>query len=235
MVLNFDPPLQSGKLIERYKRFFADVETATGERLTVHCPNTGSMKTCGAPGDRVWYSDSGNPKRKLRHTWEFTETTGGLIGVNTHRANQIVRNALDRGMIPGLNKYETVQTEVPFKNSRIDFRLSSSRSELRPLWIEVKNVTLLIDGQPTFPDAVTTRGQKHLRELAEIVESGDRAMMLFVINRPEGEGFSLARQIDPAYADGAIAAQKAGVEFSRLKVKSDPCGVTVCDFNEVTL
>ena len=214
-MLKFSQPLQRGVLIKRYKRFFADVTLeATGETVTAHCPNTGSMKTCADPGTKVWLSPAASPERKLRWTWEYSETTtGGLIGVNTARPNLIVENGIQRGLIPTLKGYSDIKREVKYgKNSRIDILLSGHPSQ-PDCWVEVKNVTLLLRGDVQFPDAVTERGLKHLEEMAAMVKAGQRALMLWLINRPDGALFRPAAEIDPAYAEGVQAARASGVEF----------------------
>lgn len=175
--MQFSSPLKSATLVKRYKRFLADVVTPEGETLTLHCANTGAMTGCAEPGDTVWYSTSDNPKRKYAHSWELTQTrTGHFICINTLRANELVKEALALGNIAQLQGYDSLRSEVRYgeENSRIDFLLES---ETKPAcYIEVKSVTLLTDGCGYFPDAVTTRGQKHLRELQSVVEQGLRAV-----------------------------------------------------------
>ena len=169
--MKFDPPLQTATLIKRYKRFMADVELSNGEVLTLHCPNTGSMKNCAEPGSQVWFSDSGNPKRKYPHTWELVSVEGNFVaGINTNRANALVKEALENNVVPALSGYDELRSEVKYgeENSRIDLLLE--RGDER-CYVEVKNVTLgMGDGLGMFPDAVSARGTKHLRELKQMVE-----------------------------------------------------------------
>lgn len=176
--MQFSPPLQSATLIKRYKRFLADVMTPAGETLTLHCPNTGAMTGCATPGDTVWYSTSDNPKRKYAHTWEITQTQqGAFICVNTLRANMLVKEALQNDVIAPLTGYSVLKSEVKYgeERSRIDFLLQADDG--RNCYIEVKSVTLAENEYGYFPDAVTERGQKHLRELMSVVAAGDRAVV----------------------------------------------------------
>ncbi|MCT2418979.1 DNA/RNA nuclease SfsA [Pantoea sp. XY16] len=211
--MHFSPPLKSARLIARYKRFLADVETPEGEVLTIHCANTGAMTGCATPGDRVWYSTSDSLTRKYPHSWELTETQQGhWICVNTLRANQLVAEALDQDRLPLLAGYSHRQAEVKYgsEKSRIDFLLKAEAR--RNCYIEVKSVTLLHEGKGYFPDAVTIRGQKHLRELATVAAEGHRAVLLFAVLHSGIEDVSPARHIDAAYAEQLAQAQREGVE-----------------------
>lgn len=212
--MKFDPPLQQGILRQRYKRFFADVELASGELITVHCPNTGSMKHCVVPGTPCWFSLSDNPKRKLAGTLEITTTTlGHQAGVNTARPNQLAREAIAAGLIPELAGYEQTRAEVRYGNekSRIDLLLTGNgRADC---YVEVKNVTLEAgDGLITFPDAVTARGAKHLRELMAMVADGHRAVLLFCVQHTGAQRVAPADDIDPVYGKTLREAIAAGVE-----------------------
>jgi sugar fermentation stimulation protein A len=174
--MRFHPPLEEGRLLRRYKRFLADIETASGELLTIHCPNTGSMFNCMVEGGQVWFSRSNDPKRKLPGTWEISETPQGRLAcVNTARANTLVEEALRAGLITELNGFVGLKREVPYgqENSRIDFRLDFPDG---PAFVEVKSVTLGFaeSAVAAFPDAVTQRGAKHLRELASLAREGVR-------------------------------------------------------------
>ena len=195
--MQFMPPLLSATLIKRYKRFLADVITSTGEIFTLHCPNTGAMTGCATPGDTVWYSTSENTKRKYPHTWELTQTqNGAFICVNTLRANTLAKEAITLGNIPELTGYNTLKSEVKYgeEGSRIDIML---QADDRPgCYIEVKSVTLAENEFGYFPDAVTVRGQKHLRELMGVVANGERAVLLFAILHSAIEYFSPAHHID---------------------------------------
>ncbi|MCW8345195.1 DNA/RNA nuclease SfsA [Vibrio sp. ZSDZ65] len=212
--MHFDPPLESGKLIKRYKRFLADITTASGDEVTIHCANTGAMTGCAVPGSTVWYSTSDNPKRKYPNSWELTQTdSGDMICVNTARANTLAVEAIKNNVIEELKGYQTLRTEVKYgqENSRIDILLQDS--ERVDCYIEVKSVTLLEEsGQGYFPDAQTTRGQKHLRELTEMAQSGSRAVLLFAILHSGIEKVFAAHHIDAKYSQLLEQARKAGVE-----------------------
>lgn len=222
--MKYEPPLQPGLLLRRYKRFLADIQLSGGDTLTVHCPNTGSMLNCMVPESPCWYSLSDNPKRKLPGTLELVTTaTGGLACVNTHRANALVEEALRDDRIPALSGYETLRREVRYgnENSRIDLLLEDSARGR--CYIEVKSVTLgLEQGLGAFPDAVTLRGLKHLRELSAIATSGDRAVLFFCVLHDDVERVSPAGHIDPAYAAGVREALAAGVEVMAWKARLSP-------------
>lgn len=218
--MEFTPPLQSATLVTRYKRFLADVVTPEGETLTLHCPNTGAMTGCATPGDRVWYSTSTNLKRKYAHTWELTETQqGAFICVNTQRANMLTKEAIIAERLPELTGYSVLKSEVKYgaERSRIDFLLQAE--DRRNCYIEVKSVTLADKSYGYFPDAVTLRGQKHLRELMSVAASGDRAVMLFTVLHSAIERFSPARHIDAKYAQLLEEAQRQGVEVLIYKAE----------------
>jgi len=222
----FSPPLKSARLIARYKRFLADVVTPEGETLTIHCANTGAMTGCAMPGDTVWYSTSDSLTRKYPHSWELTETQQGhWICVNTLRANQLVKEALLAAAIPELAGYERCQAEVRYgaEKSRIDFLLQAVGR--RNCYIEVKSVTLLHQGKGYFPDAVTVRGQKHLRELSAVAAAGHRAVLLFAVLHSGIEDVSPARHIDARYADQLVQAQQDGVEILAYRADLSPAGL----------
>ena len=209
----FAPPLVKATLIKRYKRFLADCRLPDGQTITAHCPNTGSMKTCGSPGDTVYLQFVTNPKRKLQYTWELTETQGGYVGVNTARPNGIVERAIIEGRVAELRGYDQVKREVKYGiNSRIDLYLTKEDDD-QACYVEIKNTTLLDADRITFPDAVSARGLKHLLELIEMRRLGHRAVMFYLINRPEGDIFAPASTIDPAYTAGLVEARAAGVEI----------------------
>lgn len=212
--MRFHPPLEKGRLIRRYKRFLADIETATGELLTIHCPNTGSMFNCMVEGGQVWFSRSNDPKRKLPGTWEIAETPQGRLAcVNTARANPLVEEALHAGVITELNGFTGLKREVPYgqEKSRIDFRLDYPDGAA---YVEVKSVTLGFDDTSVaaFPDAVTQRGAKHLRELAHLARSGVRAVQLYCVNLSGIDSVRPAEEIDAGYAAALREAKAAGVE-----------------------
>lgn len=233
--MQFIPALQPATLVQRYKRFLADVIAPEGETLTLHCPNTGAMTGCATPGDTVWYSTSLNAKRKYPHTWEITQTTqGAFICVNTLRANQLVKEAIALDMLAELRGYSSIKSEVKYgaEGSRIDFML---QAEDRPeCYIEVKSVTLADQDNGYFPDAVTLRGQKHLRELISVAAAGKRAVLLFAVLHSAIERFSPARHIDPKYAQLLNEAQKQGVEVFAYKAELSADNMTLISALPVT-
>lgn len=211
--MKFDPPLTEATILRRYNRFLADVRLANGEIITVHCPNTGSMKHCVVPETPCWFSWSDNPKRKLPATLELTTTSQGFIaGVNTARPNQLVREAVESGCIPELAGYASLRQEVKYggENSRIDLLLENGNHKC---FVEVKNVTLENSGGLiTFPDAVTSRGTKHLRELATMVAEGHRAVLCFCVQHSGARRVAPAADIDPVYAATLTQVLASGVE-----------------------
>lgn len=217
--MRFETPLIRATLARRYQRFLADVVLETGETVTVHCPNSGSMLAVAIPGAEVWLSrpaatQRAGPKRKCPLTWELIRIDGELVGINTARPNALVAEAVAAGTIGELAGYDTVRREVRYgRNSRIDLLFEG---EGRPkCFVEVKNVTLKRNGEPgtvEFPDAVTARGTKHLGELADAVVGGARAVMLFLAQRGDGNAFAVAADIDPLYARALDRAMAAGVE-----------------------
>ena len=211
--MKISPAFEEAIFIKRYKRFFADIKLDDGSELTIHCPNTGSMKNCLNPGQPCWFSRSDNPKRKLPGTLEIITTTGGrLAGVNTARPNQLVVEAIESGLISELQGYDTLRTEVRYgeEKSRIDILLEQGKDQC---FIEVKSVTLETEGkQARFPDAVTSRGAKHLRELMHVVEQGQRGVLVFCVQLTEIEEVGAAEDIDPFYTQALVEAIPAGVE-----------------------
>ncbi|MFW5405599.1 DNA/RNA nuclease SfsA [Pectobacterium carotovorum] len=226
--MNYTPRLQPARLIKRYKRFLADVVTPEGETLTLHCANTGAMTGCATPGDTVWYSTSDNPKRKYAQSWELTETQQNhWICVNTLRANTLLYEALLENRIEELAGYTDVKTEVKYgtENSRVDLLLQAP--DRIDCYIEVKSVTLLQHECGYFPDAVTLRGQKHLRELQQMVANGKRAVLFFAVLHSGIQQVSPARHIDPRYAELFTEAQRAGVEILCYGSTLCPDGITL--------
>jgi len=223
--MRFEPELKSATLIKRYKRFLADIELANGKQTTIHCANTGAMTGCADAGNTVWYSTSDNPKRKYPHSWELSQTRNGdKICINTQRANQLAVEGINNGTIVELAGYDNLRTEVKYgsENSRIDIYLDSENRT--PCYIEVKSVTLLEENQQHpglgyFPDAVTTRGQKHLRELTEMVNSGSRAVLLFTVLHSGIEKVSVAHHIDATYSQLLKQAKEVGVEILCYKAE----------------
>lgn len=208
----FESPLISGRLIQRYKRFLADIELEDGSIITAHCANPGSMLGLKDPGTRVWLSKSNNPKRKLAYSWELLQLDDAMIGINTALPNRIVEEAILADKIPEVSGYQTLRREVKYgKNSRIDLLLEDP--DKADCYVEVKNVHLLRQaGLAEFPDSVTKRGAKHLVELGDMVEEGKRAVMLYLVNRTDCDRFALADDIDPAYAMAFTQARARGVE-----------------------
>ncbi len=232
--MQFAQTLLSGKLIKRYKRFLADVELQDGTVVTAHCPNSGSMKTCAEPGWEVRLSRADNPKRKLKYTWELVHNGVCWIGINTHLANTLAVEAIQKGRIAELEGYRSVRTEVSYgQNSRVDILLESEHERC---YVEVKNVTLVeADGVYRFPDSVTKRGLKHLHELRDMVAQGHRAVMLFAIQRSDGSHFEPAAHIDLEYARALKEAQAAGVELLAYRAQISPQGIELKHKTEVVL
>ena len=214
--MRFAEPLVEGRLVERYKRFLADVDLATGERVTAHCANPGAMMGLQAPGSRVLLSRANGAKRKLAWNWEFVEVAAGggpdqLVGINTSRPNLLVAEALRERRLEPFLAYDRVRAEVKYgRNSRVDFLLE--RNGAPPCYLEVKNCHLMREaGFAEFPDCVAARSAKHLYELADMVAGGARAVLLYVIQM-EANRFDVARDIDPAYDRAFRHALAAGVE-----------------------
>lgn len=211
----FETPLVRGTLLRRYARFLADVSLDTGEAVTAHCPNPGSMLSVNAPGSEVWLSPAIKPGRKLPYSWELIRVGSTLVGINTDRPNRIAASAIAAGSIAELAGYPTLRREVRYgTNSRIDLLLEApDRSKC---FVEVKNVTLKRSLERRsaleFPDAVTVRGRKHLGELERCVAEGARAVMLFIAQRDDGGRLEMASDIDPQYSDAFRRALDAGVE-----------------------
>lgn len=215
--------LIKGRLVKRYKRFLADVKLDDGSIVTAHCANTGAMTGCAEPGWQVWLSHSDNPKRKLAYSWELVKTDQAhWIGINTHKANDLVAEALADNRIPELKGYTHIKREAKYgvENSRADFLLYDEQRQ--DCYVEVKSVTLLQDQQGYFPDTVTVRGQKHLRELAQLVSEGKRSVLLFCVQHSGIDSVKVARHIDAAYAREFIKAKAKGVEILVYSVSMSP-------------
>lgn len=212
--MQFSSSLIQGTLVSRYKRFLADVQLPDGSIVIAHCPNTGAMTGCAEPGWQVWLSPSNNPKRKLLYTWEVVLTDQHhWIGINTNKANALVKEAILEGKVAELVGYESLQPEVKFgeENSRIDFLLSDPKKV--DCYVEVKSVTLLAEKKGYFPDAKTLRGQKHLRELGHIASQGKRAVLLFCVQHTGIQSVQVASHIDPDYANELKQAMLKGVQI----------------------
>ena len=208
----------------RYKRFMADIELPNGEMVVAHVPNTGSMKNCWEAGWKAVVSHVDDPKRKLKYTLQLTHNGKSWIGVNTSITNKIVQEALELGVISELQDYKNIKAEQKILDSRIDFFLSDHPTK-PDAYVEVKNVTLVEDEVASFPDAVSTRGQKHLKDLIKIKEMGMRAVMLYVLNRTDAESFKPAAEIDPKYAELLKAAYNAGVEILVYQCEISPTNI----------
>lgn len=216
------PDLIEGRLVERYKRFLADVELVSGETITVHCPNSGSMKGCSEPGRPVLISDSKNPKRKLRHTLEMIKMGRTWVGVNTANPNRAVARWIERDRIPELAGYPEQRREVPYgenDRSRIDVLLQDPDGGQQRCWVEIKNTTWRVGEHAAFPDAVTKRGQKHLEELAGVAEQGERGVMFFFVGRADCTRMRPADEIDPDYGRILRRVVDAGVEALAYRMR----------------
>lgn len=216
--------LIEGRLLRRYKRFLADVELPGGEIITVHCPNTGAMTGCAEPGFRVWLSLSESKTRKYPHTWELVETSSGMACIHSARANKVVKEAFSQGLIPGFEIYPDIRTEVKYgQGSRADLLLEGPGGRV---FVEVKSVTLCDgSGQGLFPDAVSDRGRKHLRELAEVRDEHTRAVMFFCALHEGVERVSVAGEIDPKYRDTLEEVMAQGVEVQAWGAAVTPGGL----------
>jgi sugar fermentation stimulation protein A len=220
------PKLIRGTLIRRYKRFLADVQLETGEIVTAHCPNTGSMQGCSEAGRPVYLSLHDNPRRKLKYTWELIDMPGSMVGVNTLVPNRLVCQAAAGGLIPELSGYKTVQREVKIGNhSRIDLLLSNGLKQR--CYVEIKNCTLVDERVALFPDAVTSRGLKHLAALETLVDAGWRGVMFYFIQRMDAEIFKPADHIDPDYGKGLRRALRHGLEVLAYDVAIDLAGISL--------
>lgn len=217
--MEFQDKLVHGTLIKRYKRFLADIKLDDGTEVVAHCTNSGSMKSCLENGAEVFLTPVSAPKRKTKFTWEMIKINGGWVGINTGNPNKLAFEAISDGSIPGLDGYIFVKREVKFGDSRFDI---FAKNETEDCFIEVKNVSMKEGKYALFPDAVTTRGQKHLKTLMEVRNKGMRAVMLYIIQRSDVEIFSPAREIDPHYSKLLKEAVAAGVEVIAIQAKVSP-------------
>ena len=215
------PPIrQQGILIRRYKRFLADVSLADGTELTVHCPNSGAMRGCSAPGSPVVISRSDNPRRKYAWTLEMVRENQVWIGVNTGMTNKLVHEALLNRVITAFGHITSVQPEVRVSDkSRLDFLV---HTETGPVYVEIKNCSLVEEDRAMFPDAITARGTRHLHELARLLDQETRAAVLFCVQRADGNCFAPARHIDPVYAETLLEVQRQGVQVLAYRAKVRP-------------
>ena len=218
------PELVTGTLIKRYKRFLADVKLSNGQLVTAHCPNTGSMTGCSEPGSPVYLTYHDDPKRKLNYTWQLIQMPGSLVGVNTMIPNRLVELSIRAGVIPEFQPARNVRREVPIGNrSRIDLQLVNSDG--RACYIEIKNCTLVEDGVAQFPDAVTTRGVKHIKELERLCAQGNQSVMFYFIQRMDARSFQPADHIDPEYGAALRRAIKNGMKVMAYDVHVDLKGI----------
>lgn len=223
--MKFNQQLQSALLLKRYKRFLADVKLANGRQITVHCPNSGSMLGCSEPGSEVMISSSDNPKRKYPHTLEMVKVGRNWVGINTGCANHLVAEALAKGTVTEIGTVERIQREVKVSaHTRLDFLIHSRE---RKIFVEVKNCTLVEQNVALFPDAVTTRGTKHLRELLALKQAGFEAAVLFCVQRQDGNSFAPARHIDPKYSATLVSAHDQGVMVLAYAATVDPAGIEI--------
>tara|TARA_B100001971_G_C18268046_1_gene596805 strand:+ start:261406 stop:262104 length:699 start_codon:yes stop_codon:yes gene_type:complete len=216
--MKFEKPVYEGIIEKRYKRFLSDITLKSGEFVHAHVPNTGSMTNCWAQGWKVLVTYHDDPKRKMQYTLEATHNGKTWIGVNTSRTNKIVKEALELELIKELKGYKSIKPEAKVLESRIDFYLSEHKSK-ENCYVEVKNVTLNDGDKALFPDAVSTRGQKHLKDLIQLKAEGFRACMLYLINRSDVISFSPATDVDPEYARLLKEAKSAGVEILAYQTK----------------
>jgi len=226
--MDFSETLIPATLLRRYKRFLADVRLTDGEVITVHTANTGSMLGCAEPGSRVWLSRSANTTRKYPYSWEITETMGGVrVGINTALPNRLVKEAIDRGVIHELQGYTHLRSEVPFgsEGSRVDWLLE--REDGPPCYLEVKNVTAAVGETAIFPDAVSARGAKHLRELTLMVEQGQRGVLCFCVQRGDVSAVRPADEIDAVYGDTLRKAVACGVEVIAYRAEVSPVAINL--------
>ena len=229
--MQFPTPLLRGRLVQRYKRFLADVVLDDGTKVTATCPNTGSMMGLVAPGSVVWLSQSDSPTRKYRHTWEMVEADLGrgpsLVGINTGHPNKLVAAAIEAGRIKELKGYPVLKREQRYGvNSRIDLLLECPEEGLA--YVEIKNVHMMRrHGLAEFPDSVTERGAKHLAELSDMVRAGHRAAMVFLIQRGDAAKLSLARDVDRGYGEAFDKAVAAGVEMLAYRCRMSATAIEV--------
>lgn len=208
-----------GVITDRYKRFLSDITLNSGDHVNAHVPNTGAMTTCWDKDWKVLLTKSDNPKRKLAYTLELTHNGSTWICINTSRTNKLVAEAFENSKIKELSGYKSIKAEAKIYDSRLDFFLSD-HEEFEDVYVEVKNVTLLgKDKMAQFPDSVSTRAQKHITDLVKIRESGLRAVMLYIVNREDVSLFSVAKEIDPTYANLVKDAKSKGVEFLAYQSK----------------
>ncbi|MGW8194368.1 MAG: DNA/RNA nuclease SfsA [Desulforhopalus sp.] len=221
----FSPPLQQGILINRYKRFLADIKLDSGEVITAYCPNTGSMLSCSTPGSLTAFSRSANPKRKYPHTLEMVMDNSTWVGVNTSRTNSLVVEAIHNGQIVEFTDAGEVKTEIKTSDhTRLDLQV---KFDTESSFVEIKNCSLAVDDCAMFPDAVTARGTKHLHELIRLVRAGKRACIFFLVQRMDANRFVPATHIDQTYSDALYKAAAAGVQVLVYQAEVSPTGIGI--------
>ena len=224
--MRFPLPLRRATLLRRYKRFLSDHRFEDGSTVTAHVANPGAMTGLVDEGLETWLSPAANPKRKLPFSWEMVRIGQGLVGVNTGWPNRLAADAIEAGAIPPLAGYDTIRREVAYgTRSRVDLLLEAQ--DRPPCYVEVKNVHLKRGPAAEFPDSVTARGTKHLRELAAVAQGGARAVMLYIVQREDCDSFTLAADIDPAYAAAFAEARTSGVEALAYACRLRTEGVAV--------
>lgn len=223
----FTSRLLRGELIKRYKRFLADIRLRNGQVVTAHCTNTGSMMGCQEPGSTVYISLAKNPKRRLAYTWELVRVHRTWVGINTILPNRLVAEAIESGVIKELQGYQQIRREVQVgPGTRLDLCLEQSR---RRCYVEVKNVTLAFQGIAAFPDAVTERGTKHLKELIRLRRMGDKTALVFVVQRGDCSAFRPADEIDEEYGNWLRKALKAGVDVLPYRARVNPKEISIIE------
>lgn len=229
--VKFIPPLTPATLIRRYKRFLADMRLADGTAITAHCPNTGAMTGCATPGAACWLSRSDNPRRKYAWTWELVTGDGEaepLVGINTGRANRLVQAGLEADLVPTLQGARILRREPPNPEGPGRFDLLLETADGEPCWVEIKNVTAAVEnGRAVFPDAVTVRGARHMRELAALASTGRQAVLCFCVQRSDVTMVAPADDIDPEYGVALRAAAQAGVYVCALGCDVAPSGLEI--------
>ncbi len=223
--MQFATKLKQATLIRRYKRFLADVRCPDGSEMTIHCPNSGSMRSCSEPGSAICYSSSDNPKRKYPHTLEMVRVDGTWVGVNTSLANRIVAEALNSGGISEFKTFDSLSREVKTsEGNRLDLLLVSADQKI---YIEIKSSTLVTDRCAQFPDAVTTRGTRHLEELVRLVDMGHTGVIFYLVQRDDADRFEPAAAIDPRYARTLVEAHEKGVRILVYQASVTPHSITI--------
>ena len=223
--MKFTNSLIKGKFIKRYKRFFVDIKL-NSKTITAHCPNTGSMMGLLDQNNDVWISKNDNPKRKLKYTLEIMKVKNNLVGVNTHFANKIVYEGLSNNLIDEFKNLKNIKTEVFYnKQTRFDFLVNKNNQNY---FIEVKNVTLSRNNDiAEFPDAITSRGSKHIKTLIEATKKGYKSYILFLIQIQNMENFQIAKDIDKNYYKNYLLAKKSGVRFLAYRCNMSPNSITI--------